>query len=45
MRVEFNTNKGRKKAELIKSNVKTVWVKLEKQGKVIKRHRIKHNVV
>jgi 5-methylthioribose kinase len=29
MKAEFNTNKGRKKGELIKANVKTVWVKFK----------------
>jgi hypothetical protein len=26
---EFDTNKGRKKGELIKANIKTVWVRLK----------------
>jgi len=59
---EFNTNKGRKKGELIKANVKTVWVKFkyqfqinwdkkdeeplfENRTSIIKRHKLKHNVV
>jgi len=61
MEAEFNTNKGRKKAELIIANIKTVWVRLkykvnvnlkdktkpifEKREKIIKRHKVKHNVV
>ena len=61
MQAEFNTNKGRKKAEIIIANIKTVWVRLkyqvnvnlkdktkpifEKREKIIKRHKVKHNVV
>ena len=61
MQAEFRTNKGRKKGEVIKSNIKTVWVRLkykinvnlkdktkpifEKRVKIIKRHKIKHNVI
>jgi hypothetical protein len=61
MEAEFNTNKGRKKAEIIIANIKTVWVRLkyqvninledktkpifEKREKIIKRHKVKHNVV
>lgn len=61
MEAEFNTKKGRKKADVVKANIKTVWVRLkykininlkdktkpifEKREKVIKRHKVKHNVV
>lgn len=61
MEASFNTNKGKKKGQVIKSNVKTVWIRLkykvninledktkpifEKREKIIKRHKIKHNVV
>jgi len=61
MEAEFTTNKGRKTGEIIRSNVKTVWVKLkykmkinltndeksmfENKERIIKRHKIKHNVV
>jgi hypothetical protein len=61
MEAEFNTNKGRKKAEIIIANIKTVWVRLkyqvninledktkpifEKREKIIKRHKVKHNVI
>lgn len=29
MDAEFNTNKGRKKGEVVKANKKTVWVKFD----------------
>ncbi len=29
MQAEFDTNKGRKKAEVVKANIKTVWVRLK----------------
>jgi hypothetical protein len=61
MQAEFNTKKGRKKGEVVISNIKTIWVRLkykininlkdktkpifEKREKVIKRHKVKHNVV
>ena len=60
MNVKFRTNKGEKIGEVVKGNVKTVWVKFKykkniaeegaeavfkKFVAIIKRHRVKHNVV
>jgi len=48
MKVEFNINKKektvREQSKVLKENSKTVLVKT-KNGNIIKRHKIKHNVV
>jgi hypothetical protein len=41
MQIKVKTNKGEMNAEVIKSNAKTVIVRLP-DGNVIKRHKAKH---
>jgi len=53
---EFNTNQGRTTGEVVKMNIKTLWVRFKEFEKekvkdfvvpkyaTIKRHAIKHNV-
>jgi len=46
--LEYNINKSgnvvRENGKVLRTNVKTVWVKAP-DGRPIKRHKVKHNVV
>jgi hypothetical protein len=41
MLIEVKTSKGNLRAEVLKENSKTFWVKLP-DGNVVKRHKVKH---
>lgn len=41
MTITVRTNKGDKRAHVIKENKKTVWVQLP-DGNIVKRHKAKH---
>ena len=43
MQATYTIKGKRHTGELIKSNHKTVWVKAP-DGKIVKRHKVKHNV-
>lgn len=43
MFIEVKTSKGNLRAEVVKENNRTLWVKLP-DGNVIKRHKVKHAV-
>lgn len=41
----YDIGTGRRSSEVVKHNGKTIWVKAPDGKKLIKRHKVKHNVI